>query len=207
MRRGISAENRIMVLLGGLGDIIMINFFTFLLCIPIVTAGASLTAGSACFFQMESSHLHATFRVFFRSFKENFKQATQAWLIILVGLVIGAGDLYYTLFVSQQLNVFYLVFALAVLFVFCSIAMWVFPLIARHENTLGGQIKNAFFLSMGRLPRTLLLWLLWGGPILLAVLFGPFLVLFAFLWVTVLIALQIWATVRVEKTVFRKAAA
>ncbi len=205
--RGISTENRIMILLGAFGDLIMINFFTLLMCIPIVTAGASLTAGCTCFFKWDTSDQRALFKEFFKAFKQNFKQATLAWLIILVGLVLGIGDLYYTIYVADSISVFYLIFAVILLFIFCSLAMWVFPLIARYENSFGEQIKNAFYLSMGRLPRTLLMWILWGVPILLSYLFGPFFVLFAFLWVTAFLAVQIWITVKTVSPVFRKLSA
>ncbi len=205
--RGISSDNQIMVFLGSIGDVIVTNFFTLLLCLPIITAGASLTAGCTCFFQRESADQHMIVKTFFTAFKQNFKQATQAWLIILVGLFLGAGDLYYTLAVADSVGIFYLVFGAAFLFVFLSIAMWVFPLISRYENTLGEQIKNAFFLAMGRLPRTLLLWLVWVGPLVLSFLFGRFMVVYAFLAVTAAIALELWATVEVEKNVFRKVTA
>ena len=71
-----------------------LNLLWFVCSLPIVTIGASTTALYYCCLKIvrdEDNHVGA---MFFRSFRENFKQATVLWLILLgVGLFL-AGDGY-----------------------------------------------------------------------------------------------------------------
>ena len=68
-----------------------LNLLWFVCSLPIFTAGAATTAlyyASLKIIRDEESHVVA---MFFRSFRENFRQATQIWLILLgVGLFLGA---------------------------------------------------------------------------------------------------------------------
>ena len=66
-----------------ISDLLWLNVLTVICCIPIVTIGASVTALhylSLKIVRGEENHLTATF---LRVFKENFKQSTLIWLIIL----------------------------------------------------------------------------------------------------------------------------
>ena len=68
-----------------------LNLLWFVCSIPVFTIGAATTAlyyASLKVVRDEDSHVGA---MFFRSFRENFRQATQIWLILLgVGLFLGA---------------------------------------------------------------------------------------------------------------------
>ena len=68
-----------------------LNLLWFLCSIPIFTVGAATTAlyyASLQIVRDEDSHVG---RLFFRSFKENFRQATAIWLILLAaGLFLSA---------------------------------------------------------------------------------------------------------------------
>ena len=81
-----------------------LNLFWVICSIPIFTIGASTTAlyyASLKVLRNEENHVVA---MFFRSFKENFKQATQLWLIMLgAGLFLtGDGYILYHLRKSSQ---------------------------------------------------------------------------------------------------------
>ena len=76
--------------LNKMADLIYLNLLTFVCCIPIITIGASMTALNYVVLKMvrnEDSHLT---RQFFKSFKQNFKQATIIWLIILLAIIVLA---------------------------------------------------------------------------------------------------------------------
>jgi uncharacterized membrane protein YesL len=51
--------------------------------------------------------------------------------------------------------------------VFVFVASYVYPLTAQFENTLGGTLKNAFFMSFAHLPVTLVVSLLNLLPVIL----------------------------------------
>ena len=89
--------------LNKMADLIYLNLLTFVCCIPIITIGASMTALNYVVLKMvrnEDSHLT---RQFFKSFKQNFKQATIIWLIILLAIIVLAGDFY--IFTCQSVAV------------------------------------------------------------------------------------------------------
>ena len=85
-----SYESKFSQLLLKLCNACMLNVLWFLCSLPIVTMGAATTAlYYACLkiVREEDSHVAAQF---FRSFRQNFRQATQIWLILLgCGLFLG----------------------------------------------------------------------------------------------------------------------
>ena len=71
-----------------------LNLIWFICCIPIVTIGASTTALYYTSLKIVRDEDHSLGRMFFHSFRENFRQSTVLWLILLaVGLFL-AGDGY-----------------------------------------------------------------------------------------------------------------
>ena len=79
-----------MVVLSRIADLILINVFTLILCIPVFTAGAAITAGYYTLLKIRRDEDSGTTKLYFKSFKENFKQATVIWLIFLAIIGIPA---------------------------------------------------------------------------------------------------------------------
>ena len=144
-------DNPVWRFIGKFCDILILNVLWVLCSIPIVTIGASTTAVYYVTLKLVRDEEGPTIRSFFRSFKENFKQATIIWLILLVtGLVIGF-DLYFFLMLRTGASMFRTVmvavfggFALVYLF----IALFIFPLQARFYNPVKRTFFNAFFISV-----------------------------------------------------------
>ena len=144
-------DNPVWRFIGKFCDILILNVLWVLCSIPIVTIGASTTAVYYVTLKLVRDEEGPTIRSFFRSFKENFKQATIIWLILLVtGLVIGC-DLYFFLMLRTGASMFRTVmvavfggFALVYLF----IALFIFPLQARFYNPVKRTFFNAFFISV-----------------------------------------------------------
>ena len=76
MGRFFNMDNKFFVFMGKIADLCMLNLLCIICCIPIVTAGASLTALYYVTMKMVRNEEAYIFRSFFRSFKQNFKQAT-----------------------------------------------------------------------------------------------------------------------------------
>ncbi len=198
----LTSDNVIIRMLGKAGGMILINFLVILCSLPLITIGASLTAGFSCLMLKEEPEEHSMFREFFHVFASNLKKGIPVWLLLVLGFVIAAGDLIYAFQGTGGLYSFYQIFGIVLLLVFITITIWVFPLVARYENTVTGHLKNAFVLAFGYLPRTLLLWCLWLIPIVLCYFYPSFLVLAGWFWVTCGIAVQMWVTckiIRIEK--------
>lgn len=137
----------------------------WLVCsLPMFTFGA---ATSALYYTVRKSirgGREYVGRSFFKAFRENFKQATLAWLIYLCVVLILSFDLNFMrqlLKSGNNLGLFYYVFLVAIVFVI-GWGCFLFPYIARFANTLKATLKNAVFLELRHLPWSLLLIVLLG---------------------------------------------
>ena len=149
-----SYESRFSQLLLKLCYACYLNLLWFVCSIPIVTIGASTTAlyyASLKVVRDEDSHVAA---LFFRSFRQNFKQATVLWLILLgAGLFLGAdGYILYHLRLSSNgtmavMWTLILAVVIAAAVVWVIVAEYVFPLLASVANTNKAMLKNAFLIG------------------------------------------------------------
>ena len=140
-----------------------LNLLWFVCSIPIVTIGASTTAlyyASLKVVRDEDSHVAA---LFFRSFRQNFKQATVLWLILLgAGLFLGAdGYILYHLRLSSNgtmavMWTLILAVVIAAGVVYVIVLEYVFPLLASVANTNKAMLKNAFLIGTHYLFATIL---------------------------------------------------
>lgn len=131
-----------------------LNLLWFLCSIPIVTAGAATTGLYYVMLKLARGEEGNVTAMFFRSFKENFKQATVLWLIMLgVGLFLGADG--YVLAHLRKISegpaaVFWtillaVVIAAAVFYVI--VMTYLFPLVASVRNTNRAMLRNSFFIG------------------------------------------------------------
>jgi uncharacterized membrane protein YesL len=77
-------DSPILRVLGTLADLCLLNIMTLLGCLPIITAGASITAMHYVMLKMVRNQEGYIWKDFWKSFKENFGQATAIWSILLV---------------------------------------------------------------------------------------------------------------------------
>ena len=84
MNRFFNMDNKFFVFMGRVADLLLLNFLCILCCIPVVTAGASITALYYVTLKMARDEESYIARSFFRSFKQNFKQATIINIIMLL---------------------------------------------------------------------------------------------------------------------------
>ncbi len=161
-------DNPVWRFIGKFFDVMVLNLLWVLCSIPIVTMGASTTAVYYVALKLVRDENDSTVKAFFRSFKENFKQATAIWLILLaVGFLIGF-DIYF--FVHMEPSTFRTVMTSVLLafgFIWLLISLYVFPLQARFYNPIRRTIFNACFMSLRHLLRTIVMLLMDGAVILL----------------------------------------
>lgn len=150
--------------LSRMADLIILNVVALLCCIPIITIGASLTAMHYVLLKMVRNEEGYIVKSFFKSWKENFKQATLLWLPLLLFFILFIGDLlifrYSGVEFPQILKA--LLFAAAA-FVYM-ITCYLFPLQARFENTIKNTWKNALLMSICSFPRTVVMMVLYTLP-------------------------------------------
>lgn len=127
-----------------------LNILWFICCIPIFTIGASTTALFYVTLKMAKNEEGNITKAFFHSFRENFKQGTKIWMILLVaGIVLGFDG--YTLYHMRFTNAFWTIltaiFIVAVV-AYTIILMYIFPLLARFQNTTFAMFKNSIMIGM-----------------------------------------------------------
>lgn len=159
MDRLFSIENPFWQLVNRLLHIILLNLLWFVCSIPIVTMGAATTAVYSVTLKMARNQEGYTTRSFFKAFRENFRQSTVIWLILLVmGTVIAADLMVYMRSSCVALPGMILMtafFSAAVLFVFE--ATYVFALLARFDNTVKRTMGNALIMSIRHLPSSIMM--------------------------------------------------
>ncbi|MGI6117086.1 MAG: YesL family protein [Bilifractor sp.] len=126
------------------GAVILVNLLFILTLIPIVTAGAGLCASYYCMLILVRDGEVSVFRTFWKSFKENFKQATIAWLVT-IGLVLGLLIEYNI--TRQMPSVFMIcrVVVIAVLITVLLVAMYMGPVMSAFNGTLKQHFRNCLF--------------------------------------------------------------
>lgn len=150
-------DSPVMQFLSRLADLIILNILFIICCIPIVTIGAATTALYTVTLKAVKNEESYITSSFFKAFKSNFKIGTLTWLIVLtVGIVLWADFRILTIMTSPIRKILQ-VFLLVMLFLFLIIELYLFPYIARFENTVFGSLKNAFLLAVAHLPYTMLL--------------------------------------------------
>lgn len=134
-----NGESKAFHALNFLADLVLLNLLTVACSIPVITAGASITALYYTMQKMRNGEAHL-YKAFFKSFKDNFKQATIIWLILLVvGVMICTCALMY----YQMDMPVLLACTLLGLFIWGVVMSWVFPLLSRFYSTTFGALKNA----------------------------------------------------------------
>ena len=85
-----AADGKLAQILGNIADLVILNVLWIVCSIPIVTAGAAATAFYSVTLKLIKNEESYVTRSFFRAFRENFKQSTIVWLVLLaVAAVLG----------------------------------------------------------------------------------------------------------------------
>ena len=162
-------DSPIMVLLGKMADLMIINILTIICSLPIITVGPAFTAAHYVCLKIVRNEECYIIRSYFKSFKENFVQATVIWLLILAAAGILAGDYFIItksgLEFSRVLKIAIIVVGVVVLFM----TVYAFPALAKFDNTIRATIKNAFLMSIWQFPKTILMLIIYVAPIIIAI--------------------------------------
>lgn len=163
MNRLFNPDNIVMQFLSMIYDLVVLNVLFIISCIPIITIGASTSALYYVSLKMLRGEAPYIGRNFWKSFRENFKQATLIWLMFLAAGGLLVGDF----LIIHSLNTGIFAVVRVVLWIICAILvsmfLYVFPFISHFKCTTKQALKNSFLLAIGQLPYTLLLIVLHGA--------------------------------------------
>lgn len=131
------------------GDLITLNLISGLCAVPLVTAGASFTALADTARRIAQGDETASWRLFARSFRANFRTASLAWAVVgPFALLVLASWIFLPI---RELVIIKTLVSIVVLLGL----PFLFSLIARFDNTVSAHLKNAWLLALGNLPLAL----------------------------------------------------
>lgn len=156
-----------MRVLNRVGDLLILNVLMIVCCIPVITAGAAFTAMHYVLLKIVRGEEGYLIRGFFKSFRSNFRQATLIWLLMLLVVAVYVGDIWIFNYSGLVFPKPLIIAVAAVAFVLLMIAVYVFPLQARFENSVKNTLKNAMLLAFANLPRTILMMACYILPLVL----------------------------------------
>ena len=141
-----------------------------------------MTALYTVCFRLGTEREQGTVKSYLTAFKDNFKQSTILWLIILLIMVTAFLNTLVFYLMPAPMRYTFIIFA--ILFILsCFIFSYAFPLLSQFENKNMAIFKNSLVMGLGYLPRTIIMVALNALPwILLLVNLYAFLQL-TFLWV------------------------
>lgn len=157
MNRIFDMDSPIMRLLNRVGDLLILNIVMIICCIPVITAGAAFTALHYVLLKMVRGEEGYLIRGFFKSFARNFKQATLLWLLMLLAMVVYVGDAVIFKYSGVTFPKVLVIVVAAVGIFILVVSLYVFPLLARFDNTIRNTVKNAAIVAIANLPKTLLM--------------------------------------------------
>lgn len=148
MKHFFNLENPIWQFIGNLADMFFLSVLWYLCCIPVFTLGCGTSAMYYVTLKLTSHQEGYTISSFFRFFRENFKKTTSVWLILLAALLVLAADFYWSLMSGGVFaRAMFITFSIVgFLYVLC--LTFIFPFMARCDNTVKELLRMCFVMSI-----------------------------------------------------------
>lgn len=151
-----SLENPIMLGIFKIMNCILICVLWIICCIPIFTIGTSTTALYYTVQKAIKNERGYLISGFFRSFRENFKQTTPVWIVMMIIALIFWLDIKIMQSVVNNGYTWgniYIVFEVLI-FVEIVYAIYVFSYFARFKNSTKAVLKNSSILAVKHMGST-----------------------------------------------------
>lgn len=156
MSKLFSMDSKFMRVMGRIGDLILLNFLFIMTSLPVVTIGASSVALYTVCFRLGTDREEGTTKSYFKAFVQNFKQATILWLLLFFCLATALINTLFFLVMPNALRYVSILFGILFLLALF-ILTYIFPLMSQFESKKKPLFLNSLIMSMGYLPRTVLM--------------------------------------------------
>lgn len=150
-------ENGFFLFMSRIGDIVFLNLCFLLTCIPVITAGTALTALYTVTLKMAENQEGYVVRSYFKAFKDNFKQGMIVGVVLELILAVLGYDAWVLLASKESYAAAGFFITAAALLITLAVMQYLFPLMARYNNSIGTSLRNAGLLAISRLPYTIVL--------------------------------------------------
>ena len=136
-------------------NIVYLSVIWIVFSLPLVTIGASTTALFYVALKLAVNEEGYIFRGFWKSFKQNFKQATIMWLILAFIIGFFCFDLNFFMNVETGFSGTMRGIYLGLLFLTVFVGLYVFAVLSRFDNTIKNTFLNAALMAARHLPSTI----------------------------------------------------
>ena len=165
-----------------IGIIIGANLLFVIVSLPVITIGAAWAALLHVMFKvLRGTETLNPFRMFWTGLKQNWKQATIVWLIMMALGFLGWVDIR---FLAHQggamVNFRYAVYAAGVVLLIG--AIYVFPVMVAFSNRLPVLFRSAYYFAFRKPLKLIVLLFFYVFPMLLTYLDAQLMPLYAFIW-------------------------
>ena len=151
-------DSPLMRFLTKIADLMVLNILFCVTSIPLITIGASWTALYSVTLKMVRDEEGSVSRSYFRSFRQNFRQATLLWLGVLVVLALLVLDIRVLNGMAEGTAPGLLRVGVEILTLLgIMVLQYLFPSLARFEASLADTLKNACIMALAHLPKTALM--------------------------------------------------
>lgn len=164
------------------GVIIATNLLFIIFSLPVITIGASASAAHFVLLKMRKEDEGVNpFTLFWKGFKDNFAQATTAWGIILIAVILGFIDI--KICRQAQGYISMLLYPIMTMgFLLLILGIYLFPIIASFKNKLSILIQNTFYFVCKSIVKAIILGVLYYFCFFVTYLDSGLAPLFAFIW-------------------------
>lgn len=204
MGKFFNIDSPLMRFLTKLADLMILNILFLITCLPVVTIGAAWTSLYYVAMKMVRDEEGGIVRSYFHAFRLNFRQATLLWLGVLGIAVILVLDLLILARIDSPIaaamNMGIGIIAILIFLVL----QYLFPLLARFEAGTVQTLKNAVLLTVGQLPRTLLMGFSTAGILVITFYNGYTLSIGILLWMLLGFAIMAFSNSSILVKIFDK---
>lgn len=180
-----SMDNAFFRFVGKVTDLIWLNILTLLCCLPLITAGAAISAMYAVLIKRALNEEGTITKPFFKAFKDNFRNSTKVWVPALIILIILLSNMYLIFQgVLDPYGNLYIIAGVSIGIIGTAVLMFLnyaLPLFARYDRDVKQTMKNALLMMLAYFPRSLCMIIIWLFPLALMMLSNVFL-LFWFIY-------------------------
>ena len=120
-------------------DLVIMHVIWIICSLPIFTIGASTTALYYAFMKRTRRDEGYIWKNFFHSFKENFKQATMIWFLLLAIGALLFTDIRIGMAVTTSFGQVIIFVSSILLVPFFLVLLYIFPVQAKFENNLSRE--------------------------------------------------------------------
>ena len=162
-----STTNPFIKFLAKLADLVILNLLIVVFSLPIVTAGAAITAGHYATLKLHRGEGYVI-KNYWKSFRLNFAQSTVIWISYAIYIVLSVG----VIFVFSKQNTLLAgrvqggVVGLVIISLF--LFSWIIPLQARFTNQIRVTVRNAIRFAFKYFLITILMVIISLSPIVIA---------------------------------------